>query len=173
MTKSSIFFILILFSGCISTATKTTKNSRTFNAIKNVFASSPSQEQIFKVFGEPDSKENDGEKEMWRYFDPATKNERIQLTFNNAKILTQLLWIPLPEEKEKNIEGIFAHYPSGHFKAIDKRRVSNHSLKTDTTYSDGISMSILNDDSSKKVQAVAWFASPQKLPNNPNPMTSR
>ncbi len=172
MTKASIFFSLILFSACASTPTTDKKSFFTFDAIKQVFASNPSQKQILEKYGKPDVKKIDGNKERWQYFDPATQFDRVQFIFNESKTLVQLLWTPLPGEQELKIERIFEQYPTGYFKVTNRARTSNHSLQTDTTYS-GESVAIFRDDARKEVQAIAWFAPVPKSSNTQNPMTSR
>lgn len=172
MTKASIFFSSILLSACASIRTVDNKESFAFDAVKHVLASAPSQKQILENYGEPDAKEKEGNKERWRYFDPATEFDRVRFVFNESKTLVQLFWLPLPGEGELKIERIFERYPTGYFKVTNKSRTSNHSLQTDTTYS-GESMAILNDDASKKVQAVVWFTPAPKSSDNQNPMTSR
>lgn len=172
MTKLSIFLSLVLLSACASTRTLRNTTSFTFDAIKQVFANNPSQKQILKNYGEPDVKNNDGNMENWRYFDPVSRFDRVRFVFNEEKELVQLMWIPLPGEKELKIERIFEEYPTDYFKVTNRSRTSNHSLKTDTTYS-GESVAIFRDDAAKKVNAVAWFTSMSKSSNAQSPMTSR
>jgi hypothetical protein len=163
MTKASVALSLILLSACVSAhKAKNTSLLFTFSSIKQVFAKSPSPKQILESYGEPDVKENEGNKETWRYFDPSNQFDRVQFIFNESKTLVQLFWIPLPGEDELKTERIFEQYPPGYFKVIKRSRVSNHSLKTNTTYS-GESVAIFQDDSSKEVQAVAWFSSLSKI----------
>jgi len=147
------------------------KNSLDFNSVKNVVPQSLSQNQILEKFGEPNQKEKDGANERWRYLDPAPQFERVTFVFNESKTLIELHWEPLPGESEMKIEGIVAHYPSGHIKATNTRTTSHDSFETDTAYSDGSSMFVLNDDARKEVQAVGWFI-PKPKPSV-TPMTTR
>jgi hypothetical protein len=172
MTKASIVFSLILFSACASTPTRDKKASFTFDAIKQVFASNPSQKQILENYGRPDVKKIEGNKERWQYFDPATQFDRVQFIFNDSKTLVQLIWTPLPGEQELKIERIFEQYPTGYFKVTNRARSSKHSLQTDTTYS-GESLAIFRDDARKEVQAIAWFAPATNSSDKQNPVTSR
>lgn len=173
MTKASIFLSLILLSACASMRSVNRKTLFTFDAIKHVLASVPSQKQILENYGEPDVKEKEGDKERWRYFDPVTQYDRAQFLFDQSKTLVQLFWIPLPGEGEQRIERILSYYPRDSFKPTHRQITSPDCLITDTTYSDGSSMAIFHDDAAKKVQAVVWFTSAQKSTDTQNPMTSR
>jgi hypothetical protein len=161
MTKALIFMCLIFLWSCTSTPALDKRPLFTFDAIKQVFPGNPSQKQILEKFGAPDVKIDQDNKELWKYFDPATRLERVQFTFNESKALTQLLWIPLPGERELNIERIFDQYPSEYFKITNISKSSNHSLQTDTTYS-GESVAIFRDDARKEVQAISWFVPTSK-----------
>lgn len=174
MTKASIFFSLTLLSACASIPTVNKKTSFTFDAIKHVMASAPSQKQIFENYGEPDVKEKEGDKERWRYFDPETQYDRVQFVFDRSKTLAQLYWTPLPGEGELRIERILSYYPQGSIKPTHRQTTSPDCLCTDTTYSDGSSIAILRDDGRKEVQAVVWYTAESKSADTKqNPMTSR
>lgn len=167
MKKTSIFLSLVMLSACASIP-GVHKTSLNFDSAKNIFSAFSSQKQIVENFGEPYAKEKESTGERWRYLDPSTKFERLQFVFNESKMLVQLFWFPLPGEKELKIEQIFEQYPKDYFKITNKRRPSKHSLETDSTYSNGSSMSILRDDSRKEVQVVAWYTPQQNQEIHPN-----
>jgi hypothetical protein len=170
MTKASVLFCWILLSACSSLRIEDRRTLLAFDSIKGVFANAPSQKQILKHYGKPDAKEKNGSGERWSYFDLATQFDRVQFVFDESKTLRQMFWLPLPDDKEIQIEPILARYPPGFFKPTNKRKTSNDGFGTETTYSDGSTMFILNDDGLKQVQMVAWGA---PVPKSSSPMTSR
>ncbi|MGE4130023.1 MAG: hypothetical protein AB7F86_00210 [Bdellovibrionales bacterium] len=157
MTRAFVLLTLSLITACASTPSRDRGSRLSFDSINRTFAPDLTQEQVLEKFGPPDSKQKSTANERWQYLAPKTLFDRAQFIFNESKTLIQIVWNPLPGENEMNIEQILKQFPKAYFESSNTTKVSNHSLKSNTTLS-GESVSIFREDSTNKVLAVAWFA---------------
>ena len=119
------------------------------------------KDSIANHFGTPSSKRTVEAKEIWEFEDSTTGAQRLSVKFDKVGHLVGILWIPRPEEAERNLKEVFSRYANVQFKAISTKE-RYHSSDTETVYSDNSSMSVLFDDNKQRVEALSWFLPNQK-----------
>jgi hypothetical protein len=136
-----------------------------FAVAKSVLVKYKNQDQVKKAFGEPTRVLRRESKELWNYDEQGTGYQRLTLTFNEAKQLEAVLWIPRPGEPEGDLKGVFSHYPDSKFSPVKTQEVAPpHSLNTETIYSNGRSTAIWYNDHAKRVEGVNWYIEDQRRP---------
>jgi len=156
---------LILHFLCIActTAPKTAEIRKrlSFQYASTIISRQANEKQILEDLGSPDKTKTDSGKYRWTYLDPVTKFQRVVVTFDSAKNIESILWTP-SDENEANLASVLRKYPDGLIKKVSTRHLSPHNFSTESTYSDGKSITILHNDAAQQIEAIAWYSEVRK-----------
>ena len=161
-------FGLFIFVSCAGVPK--THRSVSLNEIeKLIYSKATSKTDLKARFGTPSDIRTLENKEIWYFDDASAGMERFSLQFDNSERLTNVLWMPWPNESESRLKTVIERYPDRSFEASGTRE-KYHSTDTETTYTDKSSMSIWHDDVQKKVMALGWsILNQNRLPSESNP----
>ena len=172
-------FGLFFFASCAGVP-KTHRSVSLSEIEKLIHSKATSKTDLQARFGTPSHTRSLANKEIW-YFDDANAGmERFALQFDNSERLTNVLWMPWPQESESRLKTVIERYPNRSFEA-SRTREKYHSTDTETTYTDKSSMSIWHDDVQNRVMVLSWSivdqyrlpsASGAEMPNDPSPGSS-
>ncbi|MBX3023002.1 MAG: hypothetical protein KF799_15105 [Bdellovibrionales bacterium] len=140
---------------------------------KLVHAKSLAKKDWTARFGNPSQTKTLPDKEIWYFDDPSTGLERFSLQFDKSERLTNVLWMPWPQESESQLKSLMARYPRSSFEVLETRE-KYHSIDTETTYTDHSSMSIWHDDGKQRVIVLGWsMANQSRLPSQSDSTKSK
>lgn len=157
--KVVILATFLSLSSC-ATAMKSdsTKREIDYLTASTIISKYPTQEALIKALGEPSKSVTDRAPEKWQYNDEAGL-QRLTIAFNSQKQVESVIWVPTQHDSESKLENILNSSEGKEIKLIKKAQISPpHDLNTQSTYSDNRHISILHNDSKKRIEAIAWFS---------------
>lgn len=148
-----------MLTSCVSAAKL--KRSVSLNEVEKLIYTATNKNEMAQRFGKPSDTRIQPDMEIWYYYDPESGLERFALQFDKSERLINVLWMPWQDEPEYHLKNAIARYPASTFK-VSKVREIYHSINTETTYTDNLSMLIWHDDGRKEVRVIGWFLPEEK-----------
>lgn len=153
--RVSILILGALFSRLAAAAPPA---ALSFDNARTILTRLPTQADVVRDLGYPDSQQTEAQGvENWVYYNnKSARSTRLVISFNSTKNVDSVKWVPLKGE-ETMLEYVLSKYPKATVRKLASRPVARNRRATESIYSDGMSISILHNDVTRRTQAVGFY----------------
>lgn len=161
--KYNLIFILLL-SACTTSTKQSQSKDFNYQSVSRLVPGQSTEKDVLNILGPPTNRVEEADGITLNYDDPKTNYQRVSANFNKNK-LVGLLWIPRENEKENILEEAKKSFQDANFKKIVESNQNPHYISHSTSFRDDkIGVTILYDEDSDSVEAIARFDVNTRVP---------
>lgn len=151
---------LLLLLGCSSISGQKKTDQLDYVTISNFKIGSTSEEEIYRVLGQPSSVVDKNDVSILHYNDFESGFQRLSMTIQASdRKLQSYIWLPKENELESSLDKVQKNFPNSKYQKFPEVSQSSHMVSSDIVLyvDESAGVSIRYDQKRNEVEAIGIF----------------